>query len=173
MKQFILLIIIFFLTTGVKCSMEKLDLERKDYLEDKIRLDGFYYSKQDFKKFFLYKNGIIFNGGSGFNDVSTVDIVNYYKDSINYKNCYILPYYWGVFQIDNKNNIIIESWVSGDAFGRYTTIKFTGDIFNDTTIILNIPVVYSTVRKPKEYRTDTFYFHKFNPKPDSTNIFIE
>jgi len=159
--------IIFFMILGTlssgKCSKDDLQIERENYSGTNLRIDGVFYNNPQKAHFFLYRDGVFFDGGTGFNG-SISDLIKFYSKKENYKTAYELPYAWGVFKIDN-DEILIEKWVSGDAFGRYTTSKFSGVIINDTTLLLNHPAAV--------IGTDTFYFHKFLPKPDSTNTFIK
>lgn len=159
--------IIFFMILGTlssgKCSKDDLQIERKNYSGANLRIDGVYYNNHQKAHFFLYRDGVFFDGGTGFNG-SINELIKFYSQKENYRTAYELPYRWGVFKIEN-DEILIEKWVSGDAFGRYITSKFSGVIINDTTLLLNHPA--------EVIGTDTFYFHKFSPKPDSTNTFIK
>lgn len=159
MKKVLFILVLFLLFNNSCGHRKKFELIREDYLGDNIRLDGFYYNKPELTHFFLYRNGIMYSSDN--TDENFNDLLDYYKNPENYNNVYNLPYYWGVFQIDNKD-IKFETWVSGDAFGGYSTRQFDGRIINDTTLIIN-----------DQGGSNTFYFHKFSPKPDSTNTFIE
>ncbi len=163
MHKTIVFLVILVTLSSSKCSRDDLRIERQNYSGATLRIDGIFYNKPQKAHFFLYRNGIIYNGGAGFNG-SIKNLLEFYRTYENYKNSYFLPYSWGVFRID-IDKIYIEKWVSGDAFGRYTTTKFDGVIINDTTLLLNHPAEVIGV--------DTFYFHKFSPKPDSMNKFIK
>jgi hypothetical protein len=163
MKKIIFIFIAFGALTFSKCEKEELHLKRIDYIGNDIRLDGFYYNEPDKAHFFLYSNGIMYYGGAGFKG-QLIDLMKFYSIFENYKNSYQLPYSWGVFIVKSPG-IVVEKWVSSDAFGRYTTTQFNGKIINDTTLLINHPA--------EMIGSDTFYFHRFSPKPDSTNNFIK
>lgn len=163
MQKAIILIIIIGALTTAKCSRDALKIERQDYTGNNLRIDGVYYNKPKKGHFFLYRNGVFYDGGSRFNG-SLDELKSFYSQKENYKKVHEIPYWWGVFIINN-NEITIEKWISGDAFGRYKTTKYHGIIINDTTMLLNRP---GGIIEP-----DTFYFHKISIKPDSTNIFIK
>lgn len=150
------------LSNSISCR-DSLRITRQDYSGTKLRMDGIFYNEPEKAHFFLYRNGVFFDGGAVFNG-SVSELLNFYAQKENYKTAYELPYAWGIVRIEN-NKIIIAKWVSGDAFGRYTTTRFDGVIINDTTLLLNFPT--------KTIGADTFYFHKFSHKPDSTNKFIK
>jgi len=147
------------------CGTHKLSLARQDNISNSLRLDGFYYNKTkyQFEHFFLYRNGVIFNGGfcGSYNSVN--QIVDFYNNISNYQQTMSLPYRWGVYQIDD-DNIQFEWWRSGDGLD-YPTVKFSGKIINDTTLVLDYPA--------RAVGRDTFYFHPFKNKPDSINKFIK
>jgi len=160
MKNSIIFILILVALSSGTCSMDNLQIERKNYSGTNLRIDGVFYNKPEKAHFFLYRNGVFFDGGTGFNG-SISELKEFYSNNENFSTAYELPYRWGVFIIEN-DEILIEKWVSSDAFGRYTTTKYSGIIINDTALLLNHPI-----------GTDTFYFQKFSPKPDSTNTFIK
>ncbi len=160
-KTIIYILIIFGVTFG-KCEKDDLKLERQDCSGTDLRMDGIFYNKPHKAHFFLYRNGIFFDGGTRFKG-SLSDMLEFYSQNKNYTTAYELPYRWGVFKIEN-NEIMIEKWVSSDTFGRYTTSMLTGKIINNTTLLIDYPV--------KSIGRDTFYFHQFPSKPDSTNTFI-
>lgn len=155
-------VIMIVILSGNTCNREKLSLEKQDYSGNALRLDGVYYNNKHLAHFFLYRNGVMFNGGSGFNG-HIGDLITYYLNPENYKNAYILPYKWGVFVVNN-HDILFEGWHSSDAFGGYPVTRFDGVILNETTLLINHPA--------KMIGQDTFYFYPFCPKPDSTNVFI-
>lgn len=162
MRKELLGIILLTTLAGGTCNKDKLGIERQNYLEKNLRFDGIFYNNPEKAHFFLYRNGVVYIGGAGFNGQLS-DLCEFYQDYNNYKNTYVLPYSWGVFNVQDKR-IIIEKWVSGDAFGRYTTTHFSGDIINDTTLLLNYPA--------KAIGIDTFHFYSMRYKPDSINNFI-
>ena len=163
MQKAILSILIIATLSGGRCSKEDLQNAQQNYTGTDLRLNGVFYNEPQKSHFFLYRNGVFFDGGTGFNG-SVDELLEFYSQKDNYITSYELPYSWGVFIIENKN-ILVEKWVSSDAFGRYTTTKFDGVILNDTTLLLNHPANFIGI--------DTFYFHQFSLKPDSMNNFIK
>lgn len=143
-------------------GLTPLSIERRDCLNDNLRFDGVYYNETTLKYIFFYQNGAFIRAAQsqGYFD----HLKSYYSDYNNYKNIYILPYFWGVFKI-NDSSIIAEKWRSSDAFAPYATIRFSGKILNDTTIVF--------YNSGNSNTNDTFHFYKFFPKPDSTNKFIK
>lgn len=162
MQKSLFVLLIFVTLASGKCK-DDLQLERQNHVRTTLKLEGLYYNKPQKAHFFLYRNGVFLDGGTGFNG-SVNELIQFYSQKEIHRTIYELPYRWGVFKIEN-DEIVIEKWVSGDAFGRYTTTKFDGVIINDTTLMLNHPA--------EAIGVDTFYFHKFSPKPDSMNKFIK
>lgn len=156
-------VLMIIILSGNTCTREKLTIERQDYTGTALRLDGFYYNKKSLAHFFLYRNGVMYYGGSGFGG-HFGDMINFYSDAENYKNDYHLPYSWGVFVV-NGSEILFERWRSSDAFGGYPVSRFSGVILNETTLLVNFPA--------ESVGQDTFIFYPFSPKPDSLNVFIQ
>ncbi len=171
-----LTIIILLLLLTSSCITEKLKTQRTDYLTGEFETDGFYYTKPNknnyyyAKCFVFYKNGVYF-GDFGVGK-SKNDIIEFLLDEESVKQSKDLAYSWGVFQVHN-DTIIFEKWISSDAFGGYPTIKYYGKVISKEKLIINFPVVSSTIKQPDNFKLDTLYFHRFEPKPDSTNVFIK
>jgi len=163
MQKAIILFIIFVTLSSGKCTLEDLTIERQNYSGTNLRIDGVYYNKPDKAHFFLYRNGVFFSGGSGFSG-SISELIMFRSIEENNSSMSKLPYWWGVFRIEN-NEIVIEKWMSGDSF-KYRTHKFGGKIINDTTLLLNNHPYFGI-------GVDTFYFYQSSSKPDSTNNFIK
>ena len=159
--QTLILLISFLVASCV--GLVSLSTERQIAANNSIRYDGFFYNEPDLAHIFIYKNGIIYTwvGGPGY---LLEDFDKYYSNLDNYETSYDLPYCWGVYNIQGRM-INFEKWTSTDAFAPYKTTKFTGEIINDTTLIINHPA--------KSIGIDTFYFYKFEYKPDSTNKFVK
>lgn len=161
MKQQQKLLLIISLLVASCTSLVPLSIERQEYNGNNLRIDGLYYLPGEYY-FFLFQNGVYFDGGSTGLNLNAIEEL-YFNKSFN-KNVYILPYCWGIFNIQG-NQINIEKWTSTDAFAPYKTTKFSGQVLNDTTLIINHPA--------SSIGSDTFYFHQFMYKPDSTNKFIK
>ena len=135
-----------------------LTIQRRSYLDGKIRMDGIYYNRLE-GNFFLYNNGVFLDGGTGWYSFEGL-IKDCQKPE--YNKYLDVAYIWGVFEI-NYPNFVIEKWVSGNVGERYNTVKYNGKILNDTTIFLyNYPT-----------GKDTFHFYRLAVKPDSTNLFVK
>ena len=141
------------------CGKQKFELKRQDYTANNFRIDGFYYNENVRYIYFFYKNGVIMHSGYMENQ-SISDIEKYFNSYENYKKMYEVPYYWGVFIVEGKT-IKLERWISSDG-GGYPNLRFNGTVVNDTTLLIDKPS-----------GTNTYNFHQFSPKPDSTNKFIE
>ncbi|MBV5343897.1 hypothetical protein JZU68_09975, partial [bacterium] len=153
----ILVNLLVLIVVSCSCGIQKLSLNRQDNNTNRIRLDGFYYNntKFQFEHFFLYQNGVVFNGGFCTSYESVSKILDFYNNPSNYNHSIDLPYAWGVYQI-NDDNILFEWWRSGDGLD-YPTVKFSGKVINDTTLVLDYPA--------RAVGRDTFYFHPFKNKP--------
>ena len=123
---------------------------------------GVFYNENTLKFIFFYRNGVFIRSVSsqGYSDY----LKKYFSENENFKNIYIVPYYWGAF-IVNDSKIIAEKWISTETFAPYKTRMFYGEILNDTTIVIN--------NLGENNEKDTLHFYKFYPKPDSTNKFVK
>lgn len=145
---------------------DALTLPRRSYDGKELHMDGFYYTENSdgrlFHVRFLYKNGVMFELGSGFytiKDIKNTLITANFKETKKTK--------WGIFNIDS-NNIKIEQWGEPLGIGSGMRIKIDhGIILNDTTY-----VVYkmTTSDGRENVRQDTFHFYPYTPKPDSINL---
>ena len=161
-KLILLSIFIF----GFGCNKfkdEELSIQRKDFLGNELRTDGYYYSyyennsspsEESIITFFLYRNGVILSSG-GYkktnSDVLEKEMLERYELLQNKKTG------WGVF-IVKDNKIEYEQW-STSSGGGLPIFKSSYDIENDTTLISPCGNIY--------------HFKQFSPKPDSINNFIK
>ncbi len=157
MRNIVFICIVLFICS---CGLRRFSF-KQDYNEDRFSTDGFYYSDKK-RLFIFYKNGVMIDCGSGHEDVKRVKTL--LRSDCHFDYLDILPYYWGVFLIKD-DNIRIEKWRSGDAFGGYPIVDMNGRIINDSTIILKY---VNSKAMP-----DTFRFSKYKFKPDSINNFIK
>ena len=169
-----LISILFLSVVFVGCIQHKISLSNNIGFKNQLKLDGFYYTSINPKtkavqKFFLYENGVILNM-MAFDSVDLVDlekqIQGFNKYSSKNKKNYLS---WGVFELKN-NNISITSWYPSSG-GPLPVYVEKGGILNDSTFIIKW---YETT-KGKKVRdlNDVYRFHKFSPKPDSTNYVIK
>jgi len=164
MKSNFIFIFIFILQACVRTLPdEELTMTRTPYAGKEIRLDGYYtgaapgQSKYYDYKFF-YSNGVLFS----FATIPDVDIKKHLSQYNNIgrdsKTC------WQIFQVEN-NVINVQGWTeNGSDFIRQYVLK------NDSYTIINDTTLF--YENSKGYKTN-YYFKKFSPKPDSTNVFIK
>ena len=152
-----------------KFAREEFSFERQDYFGSKINLSGYYYRGIDEDRYvynFFYNNGVILS--SSLNNLATENELNDMLKSMDFSLLKELPYYWGVFLIDN-NSILIEQWISGDG-GSYPILKSEGEILNDTTFVIQWKM--NTQDNKEEDVEELYKFMNFDMKPDSTNMWI-
>ncbi|MDZ7876045.1 MAG: hypothetical protein U5L45_00160 [Saprospiraceae bacterium] len=157
-----ILVILFFFTIIIACSLPKLGLSKQDVQGNPFNMQGVYYGKKKFLNYIFYKNGVVLGGASFSRESSNIDsLVAYWTDKKQYTYNYNIPYAWGLFKINN-DKMNGAQW-RGQGINSYGVTKFSAKILNDTTMLLLHP----------SYGIDTFYFHYLAVKPDSTNSFIK
>jgi hypothetical protein len=152
---------------------EKLTMQREDYEENVLKIDGYYYHQEVVEAYsrtmvmFLYRNGILQSCGS----FSTIDLniveeemPNRYKLLRKYKTG------WGVFSIE-KSLIQVEQWVESPSGASSSIYRRSGYIENDTTI--HFTKSYYSGRNETKQINETWHFQQFANKPDSTNVYIK
>ena len=97
-------------------------------------MQGLYYNKPDFFNFALYKNGVLLGGIGRPFDKNVKAIAN---ALLRYDSTKLYAIDLGVFEIKNKQ-INIEQWYG---CSEYCIFKYSGEILNDTMLLLNHPVV--------------------------------
>jgi len=139
---------------------EKLTITRTPYSGKEFRLDGYYTGLVPgqsifFNYIFFYTNGVTFYFGHTF-----IDDINKIKEDVESARKH--KSYWGIFQVEN-DTVAIQGWRLRDDVYQNLLINFQYIIINDSTLFYN------------DSRGDTtsYYFRKFSPKPDSTNVFIK
>jgi hypothetical protein len=168
-----LVILVFFLIT-ISCNNlfkdDELNLVKKDFNGNEIRIDGFFYeldtSNSMFLYYFLFNNGLILGKGA----LSLLEINNSVLINEMTNNMKQYKYNWGLYQIES-NKIIFEQWVAGTFPLQVYT--YEGDIINDTTFLIKEYYYLKNGQKKNNYQLEsTYHFKKFSPKPDSTNSFV-
>lgn len=158
-KAIVITLLIIINSCCKQSTYDELNLARQDYLENNLRLDGYYYahfanpSGTDF--FFLYKNGVFQNRYTSSD--TTLSKIDEYIKTINKGGA---PHDWGIFQVSGKN-IKIERWVLSSGCNQPTVIQ-DGKILNDTTIEIGLTSF-----------ANLYKFRRFSPKLDSTNTFVK
>lgn len=165
------LLVFFLILSSCFCSIdEPLRNTREDYLNDNIRIDGFYYAYSEGqirKIYFLYRNGVYFSVAGDGQERTKPEEVKTLLTEEHLKGHQTEKTLWGIFIIKG-NDILFESWsqIHGD---RYSVIE-SGDILNDTTFTITKRDDNLSGISSSNY---TFHFYPYSPKPDSTNNFIE
>ncbi len=147
-----------------------LTMKKEPFVSEKLRIDGVYQYKNKISggtsEILFYKNGVILLP-SGINFFSINDkprVVEYFKTITRENNPYHdIVFAWGIFKVEN-NDLIIESWMSGDGGDKYQTKVFNGAILNDSVFVI--------LNGWSDLKLDTFHFIQMPIKPDSTCPFI-
>jgi hypothetical protein len=131
-----------------------------------LKIDGIYYKESEnfeglyFQRYALYRNGIIRDLGAS----SSIDDPSFLsgKSKIN----------WGIFQVEGSI-IKFERWYPSSGGGLPAYVR-AGEILNDTTFVITESYRMQKGKKTEiRERNEIYHFHKFSPKPDSTNTFIK
>ena len=170
LKKYIKPLLVFFLILS-SCTFDDdlLRNTREDYLNDNIRIDGFYclyYEGRILEVLFLYRNGVYFRViGNG--KVTKPEEIETLLTEEHLNGLTTNKRFWGIFLIKD-NDILLESWkiIHGDHY----SVVMTGDILNDSTFTITQRDDNLSGISSLNY---TYYFYPYCPKPDSTNIFIE
>ena len=173
------LILFFTIICGVGCSIfendENLSMQRRDYIGNELRTDGYYYyyqwhnylNKEQIVVVSLYRNGIIRACGGGYDSFqdfeSRIAIINTATSNPNKSP-------WGIFIVEG-NVIKYEKWYGARALEPYRTRIYAGKILNDTTF--QITEAYRPNNSERQVYDWIFHFKQFSPKPDSTTVYIK
>ena len=167
MKNLILSILCMLL---MQCCLEKDDVlpNAISHTGNQLKKNGYYYqityNNEIYSPLVMYGNGVLITLGGVRSTLEEMDeyiMKNYVQDTWYKKN----KYNWGVFFIDD-NSIRINT-LSQDYPHRGFVQE--GVILNDTTFKIT---KFSSGDRVKEH-DEIYYFRKFSPKPDSTNVYIK
>lgn len=166
---FYCVIFILIVSCSVRRQLPTLQLEENS--SERLLLNGYYYTKLDsvfFDVIFLYKNGIVYQGGNprikeGFKNIDDTFSKSYVNDK---KTGYI----WGLYIVDG-NNITLERYLTPIYAEKYQTYVDKGHIIDERQFIITSRKYIKTGKL--ETRRDTFNFRPLSIKPDSTNNFIK
>jgi hypothetical protein len=166
---FYCVIFILIVSCSVRRQLPTLQLEENS--SERLLLNGYYYTKLDsvfFDVIFLYKNGIVYQGGNpriikGFKNIDDTFSKSYVNDK---KTGYI----WGLYIVEGKN-ITIERYLTPIYAEKYQTYVDKAHIINERQFIITSRKYIKTGKL--ETRRDTFNFRPLSIKPDSTNNFIK
>ena len=172
LRTYLFVLILLFFACSKK--MDKSMMEKNTYTGNELRIDGYYYSDvsniNDIGIAIFYGDGVCFHFYAKPESLDTLTGI---------ENCFLsndefieevknVPQYLGVFNIFS-DQIEFEIWdFGGDGI---TTFSHFGEILNDTTFAIKERVNNGgdiTFSENLTYR-----FKNFNPKPDSTNVWIE
>lgn len=137
-----------------------------------LKTNGYYIGNSNgvFHIQVLYNDGVIRSLGSLKSDKDSA-VHRYINEAYIYpqpnKSSNKSPVGWGVFRISNQN-IEYDMWQPRADAPVY---RRKGTVLNDSTFIIDS---YSKLDgKDSNKLNITYHFRQFNPKPDSTNKFIE
>ncbi len=161
----IYLIFIFAISCDYTADNDVFTLPRENYNGNQLRVDGYYYSKND--GYFFYRNGVFFDPGGGYGYIGKE---RWEAKSIDkkYLISLISESWWGQFVIQDSI-IKFEMYYPGDG-PLWSYIK-EGIILNDTTF--HITKSYRSNGTMLSEENEVYHFRKFSPKPDSTNVFVK
>jgi hypothetical protein len=165
MKKIIIIMPLIVLNLGCKklgiCKDEKLSFDKNTNNSNKFRIDGIYVKEG----FIFYSNGIFMRVKSHKDNLGAVINVEKLESANNY----------GLYKVDENDNIELESWVPKSSFGcNNRTMITSGEIINDTIIVLNkISYFHNGKSDGNEIINDTLSFYKLTCKPDSKNDYIK
>lgn len=187
------IIITCFIFTILSCKgYEPLTKTRTPFSGNNLKINGYYYSigkefpdkfHEDYVvAFFLNSNGTyqkILTGSIDLklnNEAILKDLDQSLRKLIeNDRNYPDSRPNWGVFLVNNEM-ILIENWEFATGGGAYPTRTLEGKIVDDTTIHFHKLIGAYPNNKGGEKKIkaidETYYFRKFSPKPDSTNLCI-
>ncbi len=155
------------------CSTSNFTIRKIPIKKSVLSLKGYYfysstsvYPNGVVGLYFFYENGVFYNQGISFEGLDKA--LTYYKDKNNTsaKNYPIEKSYWGVYRTIG-DSIVLEQPQSSMG---YPIIKHTGKILDDTTFYINTSK--EEYQKLKTFENVVYHFKKFEPKPDSTNKFV-
>lgn len=174
-----ILILLSILSLASNCKKESLDdrltLQRTDYTGNQLRIDGYYYQKQDNKYYtlyILYRNGIIVYAGGGYSEEELLELEGKFANSNFHKSIIECKDNWGVYLIEDTS-IKFEKWypVSDGIYHAYVR---SGKILDDTTFVINESYRFQNgIKTETQTLNETYHFKQFSPKPDSTSSFIK
>ncbi len=152
-------------------SDDVLSLKKTVYFGHQLKIDGYYYQLYDGKmhniKFFYY-NGVLSDLGSNASFDETASYIEAVKTKV--KN---LKFCWGLFIIDGTE-IKTEKWYPINAGEPLKAYVSSGEILNDTTFkMTQFYRMQNGLKTEVSTISEVYHFKSFNPKPDSTNNFIQ
>ena len=156
--------IVCFLVLLFSCSCvktlpdEELTINKTPYYGNDIRLDGCFVSEtydneSHCSYIFFYRNGVLLR----FGDIKNIN--NIYQISAGIETVKNYKGHWGLYSY-NDNLIILQRWNCSDVYSQFIIFNQQFNVVDDSTLV------------DKSNQT-IYHFKYFNPKPDSTNVFIK
>lgn len=131
---------------------------RTPYYGNEIRLDGCFVSETSDNEahcsyIFFYRNGVLLR----FGDIKNINKLSQISAGIEKIESY--KGHWGLFSF-NDNLIKLQRWNSSDVHSQFIVLNQQFDVVNESTFV-------------DKSNLTVYHFKYFNPKPDSTNVFIK
>lgn len=145
------------------CEDDNLSMPKTTFTGNQLRIDGIYHATfendSSFALLVFYANGLFLTSTETNTSLSAIEAQmidgSFYEKKKNAKTN------WGLYQVDN--GLTTEGWKKTP--GCYPALQLTGEIINDSTITIGNLML-------KDNLSLTYHFKSFQPKPDSTNCFI-
>ena len=145
---------------------DELSLERRPYLGDELRMDGYYYYAYPtsqgirYTAYLFYRNGVVRYGGNTPDLEILESEVPLYGDK---------RWHWGLFHVDG-DRIAFELWYPPSKTYTEAYVR-SGQILNDTTFV--ITEAWRSNDEDVREKDEVYHFRAFSPKPDSTSRYID
>jgi hypothetical protein len=148
---------------------DRLSMEQRPYHGDALRLNGFYagaYASDGREPggsvYFFYRNGAVRYVGTFNEDLTTITHDDFSSEKNNDRS------HWGLFQVDG-DRIAFERWYPANKGYRQAHVR-AGHLLNDSTFV--ITESWRSTGGERRAKDETYHFHPFHPKPDSTSRFL-
>ncbi|MCD4771827.1 MAG: hypothetical protein K8R41_00420 [Bacteroidales bacterium] len=176
-----LLLIMAIMSLVSNCSKVKiwkddeLSIKRIPYTEYQLKLKGYYYQKygnpEKLTIYFFYNDGTLLLAGDSYDINETIEFEQSFITKEFIEKRRNIKYCWGVFNI-NGNNMKFERWYPSQR--PYKAYVRAGTILNDTTFHITESYRMQDGKKTEvDVEDEIYHFKQLNPKPDSTNSFVE
>lgn len=142
------------------CKDDDLDISRRNYTGNELRMDGYYVSKPSYSyngtatynaELFFRNGTVYYTGVTGSLDSFEKELINKTRQVHDGKSS------WGTFFI-SKDTLKASCWVA--KLCGFPSVEWQGRIINDSTWVSGAA------------NADTMYFRPLSSKPDSTNEYI-
>lgn len=159
--------------TSCSKRLDELMMNKSPYTGNELRIDGYYMSSPNSSMYvgvgIFYRDRVCIHF---FFRPETMETMDYIESEFLLNESFIndaksKPSWLGVFEINDKS-LNFETWEAGR---NITTFNHLADMLNDTTFILQEKV--DNLLNSSSTENLTYRFKEFNPKPDSTNMFIK